>query len=84
MNGMQSRQYARHYGTKVSVGMGATEILTYADDQTRLSSHMSGSSRKMSGGKMNIEFDDDRGQEPGQRLKSVGESLALSHRWKKS
>ena len=69
MNGMQSRQYARHYGTKVSVGIGATEVFTYADDQTRLSSNMSGSSRKMSGGKMNIEFDDERGQESGQGLK---------------
>lgn len=77
MDGMQSRQYARHYGTKVSVGIGATEVFTYADDQTHLSSLMSGSSWKMGGGKMNVEFDENRGQKVGSRIKLSGRVFGI-------
>ena len=52
-------------------------VFAYVDDPTRVSSHMSKSSRMMGGSRMRIELDDDRGQRVGSRIRLSGRIFGL-------
>ena len=67
----------RHYEYKSDVLAPAEEVFAYADDQTRLSSHMSQSSWKMGGGEMKIESDEGKGQVVGSRIRLSGRVLGI-------
>lgn len=67
----------RHYEYKSDVLASAEEVFAYADDQTRLSSHMSQSSWKMGGGEMKIESDQGKGQAVGSKIRLSGRVLGI-------
>lgn len=50
----------------------AEHVFTLVDDHTRLSSHMSRSSWKMGGGRMDLVMDRDRGRRVGSRIQLSG------------
>ena len=68
----------RHYEYKSDVPAPAEAVFAYADDQSRLSSHMSESSWKMGGGKMTIESDEARGQAVGSKIRLSGRVLGIN------
>ena len=47
----------RHYDSSAVVAAPVDQVFAHLDDFSRLSSHMSESSWKMGGGKMQFEFD---------------------------
>jgi hypothetical protein len=67
----------RHYEAAALIPAPADQVFEYADDQRRLSSHMSRSSWRMAGSQMNIEFDRGRGQEVGSRIRLSGRVLGI-------
>lgn len=67
----------RHYEYKSDVLASAEEVFAYADDQTRLSSHMSQSSWKMGGGEMKMESDQGKGQAVGSKIRLSGRVLGI-------
>ena len=67
----------RHYEYKSGVLASAEEVFAYADDQTRLSSHMSQSSWKMGGGEMKMESDQGKGQAVGSKIRLSGRVLGI-------
>lgn len=69
---------SRHYEACGIVGAPVEVVFAYVDDQTRFSSHMSQSSWRMGGGRMNIELDEGRGQKVGSRIKLSGRVLGIS------
>ena len=69
---------SRHYEYKSDVLAPVEEVFAYADDQTRLSSHMSQSSWKMGGGEMKIESDQGRGQAVGSKIRLSGRVLGIN------
>ena len=52
-------------------------VFAHIDDHSRLSSHMSGSSWMMGGGRMEIELDEGRGQKVGSRIRLAGRVLGI-------
>ena len=66
-----------HYETSALVRASMEKVFAYADDPTRLSSHMSKSSWMMGGSRVRIELDDDRGQRVGSRIRMSGRILGL-------
>ena len=68
---MLSYQYEVHG----RVAAPAAEVFAHLDDHTRLSSHMSKSSWKMGGGKMQIDVDDQGGKAIGSHIRLSGRIL---------
>lgn len=64
--------YERHYKDSILLPARTTEIFTYVDDQSRLSSHMSQSSWRMAGGKMETQVDEGKGQKVGSHIRLKG------------
>jgi hypothetical protein len=71
------RSYERHYTEGVTVDANAEEVFSFADDFSRLSSHMSNSSTMMMGGRMQISFDTDRGQTVGSHIRMTGRMMGF-------
>jgi hypothetical protein len=69
--------YLRHYESIGVVGTSAARLFTHLDDHARLSSHMSKSSWMMAGGRMDIEWDEGRGQQIGSRIRIAGSVLGI-------
>jgi hypothetical protein len=59
------------------VDAGAEDVFSFADDFSSLSSHMSNSSTMMMGGRMQISFDDGRGQTVGSHVRMSGRMMGI-------
>ena len=70
--------WARHYEITGWVAGEAQRVFAHLDDHTRLSSHMSKSSWKMGGGKMQLELDDGQGRRVGSRIRLAGRVFGLT------
>jgi hypothetical protein len=67
-----------HYESSSVVPASADKVFSYADDQTRLSSHMNQSSLKMGGGRMRIDLDSGRGQMIGSHIRLSGHVFGIA------
>jgi hypothetical protein len=67
----------RHYESSAFVPASAEQVFAYADDQTRLSSHMSESSSLMGGGNMHVDLDEGRGQCVGSHIRLTGRAFGV-------
>lgn len=67
----------RHYETTGLVAADITRVFEHLDDHTRLSAHMSKSSWKMGGGKMEMDFDERKGKSVGARIRLSGRVFGL-------
>lgn len=65
------------YESRAVVSAPADRVFAHIDDHSRLSSHMSESSWAMGGGRMEVEFDDGRGQKVGSRIRLAGRVLGV-------
>jgi hypothetical protein len=63
---------ARRIETRALVAAPVERVFAHLDDHARLSSHMSESSWMLGGGRMTIEFDEDRGRRLGSRIRLAG------------
>ena len=70
--------YSRHRDYSGKVNAGASDLFRYLDDHRRLSSHMSQSSWRMAGSRMDIVLDEGQGQRPGSRIRLHGRVLGLN------
>jgi polyketide cyclase/dehydrase/lipid transport protein len=66
---------SRQYEVRGRVAAPAAEVFAHLDDHTRLSSHMSKSSWKMGGGKMQIDVDEQGGKAVGSHIRLSGRIL---------
>jgi uncharacterized membrane protein len=64
--------YERRYEQKVRLPIGAEELFSYADDFSKLSSHMNKSSSMMMGGSMETSLDQARGRAIGSHVRMTG------------
>ena len=67
----------RHFEQSALIRAPMDQIFHHIDDHTRLSSHMNSSSWLMGGGKMEIQFDDGRGQRVGSIIRLAGRVFGL-------
>jgi hypothetical protein len=74
---MSLRTYERHYEENVRLPVGADEIFSYADDFSKLSSHMNKSSSMMMGGSMQTSVDQARGQAIGSHVRMKGSMMGI-------
>lgn len=72
---MSSKQ--KHYEESVLIHASPQEIFVFADDHQNLSSHMNKSSWMMGGGKMEIKFDEGKGQKTGSRISMRGKVFGI-------
>ena len=63
---------ARHYERVVFIPASPGQVFAFADDHSRLSSHMNESSWMMGGGRLAVEIDDSRGQGVGSHIRLNG------------
>ncbi|HEY3304199.1 MAG TPA: SRPBCC family protein [Candidatus Binatia bacterium] len=66
-----------HHATSARVRALAEKLFAFLDDHARLSSHMTRSSWMMGRGRMQIEFDDGRGQRIGSRIRLAGRVFGI-------
>lgn len=69
--------YERKYSRAVTLDASADEVFAFADDFTRLSSHMGQSSAMMMGSSMQTSFDERRGQAVGSHVRMTGKMLGI-------
>ena len=69
--------YERHYEQKVRLPVGTEELFSYADDFSKLSSHMNKSSSMMMGGSMETSVDQARGQAIGSHVRMTGKMMGI-------
>lgn len=77
MTVMPPPAYERHYEEHVTLPVGAEKIFSYADDFSRLSSHMNKSSSMMMGGSMETLLDEGRGQAIGSHIRMKGKMMGI-------
>src|SRR5512134_2077907 len=70
--------FSDHFEASALVASPADRLFAYADDPARFSSHMSESSWRMGGGRMQIELDASRGQTIGSRIRLSGRIFGLA------
>jgi len=70
--------YPRHYESIGVVRTSAARLFAHLDDHARLASHMSKSSWMMAGGRMDLEWDEARGQQVGSRIRLAGSVLGIN------
>lgn len=63
---------ARHHDESVFIPAPSEQVFAFADDQSRLSSHMNESSWMMGGGRMSVELDEAKGQAIGSHIRLSG------------
>jgi hypothetical protein len=68
----------RHYAAERLVRAPIDRVFAYVDDHSQLSSHMSQSSWLMGGGRMDLQFDEGRGQRLGSKIRLQGKVFGLS------
>ena len=71
------RVYQRHYSEAVALRASAEEVFAFADDFTKLSSHMRKSSMMMMGSSMQTLLDEGRGQVVGSHIRMTGRMLGI-------
>jgi hypothetical protein len=71
------RALPRHSEWSVLVERPAEQVFAYVDDHQLLSSHMSQSSWKMGGGKMEVEMDTGAGKRVGSKIRLAGRVLGI-------
>ncbi len=74
---VRRRHYERHYAESVTVNARTEDVFSFADDFSELSSHMNKSSKMMMGGRMQISFDDGRGQRVGSHVQMTGRMMGF-------
>jgi hypothetical protein len=74
---MTSRTYERHYEESVTLPVEAQEVFSYADDFSKLSSHMNKSSSMMMGGSMETLLDEGRGRSIGSHVRMKGKMMGV-------
>ena len=67
----------RHYDEAVFVPASPPQVFAFADDHSRLSSHMNESSWMMGGGRMSVQADEGNGQAVGSHIRLDGRVLGL-------
>ena len=72
-----SKSFSRHDECTVFVAGFPEEVFAFADDHSRFSAHMSGSSWMMLGSKMTTATDAERGQEVGSHITMTGNVLGI-------
>lgn len=65
------------YESSATVAAPADRVFAHVDDHARLSSHMSGSTWMMGGGRMTIDVDEGRGQCIGSRIRLAGKAFGM-------
>ena len=70
-------QTTHHCESSSFVQAPVESVFAYADDQARLSSHMSKSSWRMGGGKMEVELDVAQGQAVGSKIRLSGRVFGI-------
>jgi hypothetical protein len=71
------RGYERQYFEAVTLDASAEDVFAFADDFTRLSSHMGKSSAMMMGSSMKTSFDEGGGQAIGSHVRMTGRMLGI-------
>lgn len=71
------RSYERQYSEAALLDATAGEVFAFADDFTKLSSHMAGSSMMMMGSSMKTSLDAGRGQAVGSHVVMTGRMLGI-------
>ena len=74
---MKPRTYEKHYEESVALPVRAQEVFSYADDFSKLSSHMNKSSSMMMGGSMETLLDEGRGQLIGSHVRMKGKMMGV-------
>lgn len=74
---MKPQTYERHYEESVTLPVGAQEVFSYADDFSKLSSHMNKSSSMMMRGSMETLLDEGRGQSIGSHVRMKGKMMGV-------
>ena len=69
--------FTHHYENNVVIPAKPTEVFTFIDDHTNLSSHMSTSSWMMGGGKMVTTTDVGKGQKIGSHITMRGKAFGI-------
>jgi len=69
--------FTYHYESTAIVRSPVNQAFAYIDDPTRLSSHMSESSWKMGGGRMEVVLDQGRGQKVGSQIRLIGRVFGI-------
>ena len=67
----------RHYEHAAFIRTSVDRLFAHVDDHVRLSSHMTKSSWMMGGGRMDVKFDEGRGQRVGSRIRVAGRVFGL-------
>jgi hypothetical protein len=75
-----ARALPLHEEMSVRLDVSASEAFAYLDDHRRFSSHMSQSSWRMGGARMEIVLDEQRGQAVGSRIRLTGRVLGIKLR----
>ena len=68
---------ARHHDGSVFIPAPPQQVFAFADDQSRLSSHMNESPWMMGGGRMSVELDEAKGQAIGSHIRLGGRVFGI-------
>jgi hypothetical protein len=74
---VHTKKLPSHCESAAIVPASVERVFAHLDDPKRLASHMSESSWKMGGGRMNIEVDENLGQTIGSRIRLAGKVLGI-------
>lgn len=69
---------SRHYEASAFLPARAESVFEHLDDHTRLAAHMSKSSWKMGGGRMETMFDENQGRRVGSRIRLAGRVFGIA------
>jgi len=72
------RGFERHYAASVALNATAEDVFAFADDFTKLSSHMGKSSMMMMGSSMQTSLDEGLGRVVGSHIEMRGKMLGLT------
>jgi hypothetical protein len=75
---MTTRDYPYHHECRGFVAAPVEQAFRHLDDPARLSAHMSRSSWRMAGSRMDIRTDDGHGQEIGSHIRMAGRMLGIA------
>ena len=70
-------EFPFHHESRREIAVSPEILFSYLDDHNRLSGHMSKSSWMMAGSRMDIEFDAEKGQAIGSRIRLKGRALGV-------
>lgn len=70
-------KFSRHYEESAFLRVSPERLFAFVDDHARFSSHMTRSSWRMGGGKMEVRIDDGRGQSVGSHIRLSGKVFGI-------